>query len=69
MNINHKRDLAVLLIARLERMSADSYWAHQASGLRGSLLRWVEQGEGDIQQIEGIIARGFDLLEHAVREK
>ena len=32
-------DLARMLVARLERLSADSYWAHQASGVRGSLLR------------------------------
>jgi hypothetical protein len=36
-------DLALLLITRLERLSADSYWAHQASGLRGSLLRSLEE--------------------------
>lgn len=34
---------ARMLVARLERLSADSYWAHQASGLRGSLLRCLEQ--------------------------
>jgi hypothetical protein len=35
--------LARLLVTRLERLSADSYWAHQASGVRGSLLRALEQ--------------------------
>jgi hypothetical protein len=34
---------ARLLVSRLERLSADSYWAHQASGLRGSLLRCLQQ--------------------------
>ena len=28
-----------LLVSRLERLSVDSYWAHRASGIRGSLLR------------------------------
>jgi hypothetical protein len=37
--------LAHQLLGRLERLSADSYWAHRASGLRGSLLKCVEQIE------------------------
>jgi len=36
---------AKLLILRLERLSVDSIWAHRASGLRGSLLRMVEENE------------------------
>ena len=36
---------ARLLATRLERLSADSYWAHKASGLRGSLLRSLEDWE------------------------
>ena len=34
-----------LLISRLEHLSADSRYAHRASGLRGSLWRWVEEME------------------------
>ena len=34
-----------LLIARLEHLSADSRYAHRASGLRGSLWRCVEEME------------------------
>lgn len=55
-----------MLIARLERLSADSYWAHRASGVRGSLLRWVEAGEGDIGVL---VERGFEFLEKAAKEK
>lgn len=69
MNADHNRELAAMLISRLERMSADSYWAHQASGLRGSLLRWVEEDGGDMEQITGLIARGFAILERAVKGK
>ena len=70
--------LALLLISRLERLSADSYWAHQASGLRGSLLRGLEEkraggpggdaslsGEGE--RLAGLIERGFEVLEKAAR--
>jgi hypothetical protein len=33
------------LLARLERVSVDSYWAHRASGIRGALLRTLEEIE------------------------
>jgi hypothetical protein len=33
------------LVSRLERISADSVWAHRSSGLRGSLLRLLESWE------------------------
>jgi hypothetical protein len=62
-------ELATLLIARLERLSVDSYWAHRASGIRGSLLRWVEYGWGDDGQIGEMIMRGFEILEKAARGK
>lgn len=34
-----------LLISRLEHLSADSRYAHRASGLRGSLWRCIEEME------------------------
>ena len=34
-----------LLISRLEHLSADSRYAHRASGLRGSLWRYLEEME------------------------
>ena len=62
-----------LLLARLERISSDSIWAHRASGVRGSLLRMLEQLEND-QQVEGpklkrLISYGFQVLEGAAKEK
>ena len=68
-------ELAKLLSARLERLSADSTWARRASGLRGGLLKAieaVETGEGDAVQaqlhLEQIVRRGFEILESAARE-
>lgn len=61
--------LIAMLIDRLERLSADSYWAHQASGVRGSLLRIVEDGDQDSPQARALVERGFDFLEKAAREK
>lgn len=62
-----------LLLERLERIPADSVWAHRASGLRGSLFAIVEKLE-DGQQVEDLemkrlIAYGFQILENAAREK
>ena len=62
-----------LLLERLERIPADSIWAHRASGLRGSLLAVVEKLESG-QQVESsemmrLIAYGFQILESAAREK
>ena len=65
------------LTARLERLSADSYWAHRASGLRGSLLRSIESIENGpppeerataFQRLEGLIERAFIILTNAARE-
>jgi len=62
-------ELINMLLARLERLSADSYWAHQASGVRGSLLRLLEVGELDSEQGALLVERGFDYLEKAAKEK
>jgi hypothetical protein len=65
---------ARLLVSRLERLSADSYWAHQASGLRGSLLRCLQQVDsraetltGDWQHLDELVERGFAILALAAR--
>ena len=63
------QELARVLITRLERLSADSYWAHRASGVRGSLLRWVDEDRRDVGRGKDLIKYGFDVLEKAAREK
>lgn len=74
-------ELINMLLARLERLSADSYWAHQASGIRGSLLKYVEaeaKKKSTISTIytadqeneaAALIELGFKVLEKAAREK
>jgi hypothetical protein len=63
-----------LLISRLEHLSADSRYAHRASGLRGSLWRCLEELEDRSQQhcdppyLEGLMAQGYKYLEAAARE-
>lgn len=65
--------LIMLLIARLERISADSYWAHRASGVKGSLLRIVEKHENGRpiwrKDLKFAMELGFFILEKAAGEK
>jgi hypothetical protein len=65
--------LIQLLIARLERISADSFWAHRSSGVKGSLLRIVEKSENGNPvrraELKSAIELGFFILEKAAREK
>ncbi|MEJ5241109.1 MAG: hypothetical protein WHS87_07925 [Anaerolineales bacterium] len=57
-----------LLIERLERLSADSPWAHRASGLRRALLQRMEsEGEGSAIPTERLIDLALTLLERAVK--
>lgn len=67
--VDEQRELIEMLVARLERLSADSYWAHQASGVRGSLLRLMEKGNLEAIDIGMLIDKGFDFLEKAAKEK
>ena len=59
-----------ILLARLERISADSYWAHRASGVRGSLLRVAEKLEGhqpvSASELKRLINAGFEVLGKAM---
>lgn len=61
------------LLDRLERIPADSRWAHRASGLRGSLLAAREalsRGQApDSDRLEALVASGFRLLERAAEER
>ena len=61
------------LLARLERISADSHSAHLASGIRGALLRAQEQIEAghpvNEHRLRQLIEQGFRILENAAREK
>ena len=65
--------LTRLLLARLERISADSIWAHKASGVKGSLLRMLEKLETGhpAQQttLQHLMDLGFFILEKAAKEK
>jgi hypothetical protein len=61
-----------LLLPRLERISVDSYWAHRASGVRGALVKLLEQMEAghtvDPGSLKINIQIGFEVLKEAAEE-
>lgn len=61
------------LLARLERISADSVVAHRASGVRGAMLRALEKLERGRPvpgpEVRRLIENGYSLLEKAAEEK
>jgi hypothetical protein len=76
----HVRTLRFLL-ARLERISADSVVAHRASGVRGAMLRALDQLERQEQAcpeveprvpehvVKRLIESGYLLLQRAAKER
>ena len=62
-----------MLLARLERISVDSYWAHRASGVRGSLIKLVEQMDAGAfippKEASELMEMGFIILEQAALKK
>jgi hypothetical protein len=61
---------ARMLVQRLGRLSADSIWAHRASGVRASLdkfLTRLEAGLADSDQLAPLLQRGTEILEKAAQ--
>jgi hypothetical protein len=61
---------ARLLVDRLERLSADSIWAHRASGVRASLHKLLAKLDSDqaLDELDALIELGFEILEKAAQE-
>ena len=61
------------LLARLERISADSVVAHRASGVRGAMFRALEKLENQEQvseyEVKRLLESGYALLNRAAEEK
>ena len=77
--VRDRLDQAFQLIQRLERISADSVWAHRSSGYRGSLLKWIEMAERSLaagkpldqtalNHFEVLIDIGLRMLTSAAQE-
>ena len=73
MDSTEETKLIRMLLERLERVSVDSYWAHRASGIRGGLLKKLEELEkgtpADQATTRSLIFSAFEILTRAAREK
>lgn len=79
LELRWKLDQARELVRRIERISADSCWSHQSSGVRGSLWRAIDRLErslrgkarfdrDDLADLNRLIDDGFEMLTQAARE-
>lgn len=65
-----------MLASRLERLSADSIYAHRASGYRGNILRILEHLRDsdqpvyrqELEDILVLVDQAFDIMTAAARE-
>ena len=65
-------ELLRLLATRVERLSVDSIWARRASGLRGNMIKVLDEIDSG-QEVEAtrlnlLIERAFEVLRHAAQE-
>ena len=65
-------ELLRLLVGRLERLSVDSHWARRASGLRGNIVKLLEEFDvgQDIEpeRLSLLIQHAFEILQRAAQE-
>lgn len=62
----------LMLLDRLERIPADSAWAHKASGVRGALLRSLDEALADpvaSGATRSSLESGFEILREVARER
>ena len=69
---NKPIELLHLLAARLERLSVDSRWARRASGLRGNILKVLEQADAgelvSVKRLEMLTETAFYILRQAAQD-
>jgi len=65
-------ELLRMLTERLERLSVDSHWARRASGLRGNIIKVLDEFDAgqkvDAARLTPLINRAFEVLRHAAQE-
>jgi hypothetical protein len=65
-------ELLRMMASRLERLSVDSIWARRASGLRGNMIKVLEEidtgQEVESARLNPLIERAFEVLRHAAQE-
>jgi hypothetical protein len=68
----NQTQLLRLLISRLERLSVDSHWARRASGLRGNIVKVLEEAEAGKKipaaRLDLLTEAAFDILRRAAQD-
>jgi hypothetical protein len=64
---------AKILLQRLEKISADSRWSHQASGIRASLAKTLasittQSEPAQVEKLDLLMGQGYQILEKVARE-
>lgn len=61
-----------LLITRLERLSVDSHWARRANGLRGNIVKVLEEANSgqpvSADRVDLLTDAAFDILRRAAHD-
>jgi hypothetical protein len=61
-----------LLMSRLERLSVDSHWARRASGLRGNIVKVLDEADSGQEvspaRLELLIESAFNILRRAAQD-
>lgn len=70
--ISKQVELLRLLASRLERLSVDSRWSRRASGLRGNIIKVLEEVDAGIpvpaSRLDLLTNVAFDILRHAAED-
>jgi hypothetical protein len=65
-------ELLRLLADRLGRLSVDSHWARRASGLRGNIIKVLEEAESGKEtsatRLDLLTGTAFEILHRAARD-
>ena len=65
-------ELLRMLATRLERLSVDSHWARRASGIRGNIIKVLEEAEAEegisLDRLDLLTRTAFELLRRAAKD-
>ena len=69
---NSQIQLLRLLISRLEHLSVDSHWARRANGLRGNIVKVLEEADSGkevtAERLNLLTDAAFDILRRAAQD-
>jgi hypothetical protein len=61
-----------LLTSRLERLSVDSHWARRANGIRGNIVKVLEEADSgqevSVKRVDLLTDAAFDILRRAAQD-